>query len=393
MHHKGEEKMHQTSEEKEEINLLSKSAAEFCRKEIADHYATWEKQGNIPRDIWNKLGNQGFLLPEVPEEYGGLGTTFLYSTTIIETFSRLGYNSIAANLSVHDTIIAQYLLNYGTEKQKKHYLPKMATGELIGAIAMTEPAAGSDLQGIKTIAKYDRKQAAYQLNGSKTFITNGQHCDFVVVVAKTNLDVKPSRGITLFIVDVPVAGFERGTNLDKIGLHSCDTSELYFEDVLVTEAAILGEKDQGFKILMSELPRERLIVANNAVASMEGIIEQTVQYVKERELFGTTLASFQNTQFVLAEVATKARVQRSFANECTNLLVKGELDTVTASMAKLSCTEVQGEVIDHCLQLFGGYGYMTEYPIARAYADARVQRIYGGSSEVMKLIIGKNLLL
>ncbi|MGJ9457770.1 acyl-CoA dehydrogenase family protein [Oceanobacillus sp. CF4.6] len=379
------------SSDSEEIQLLRKSVQEFCRKEVAGNYAAWEKQGNIPRELWGRLGEQGFLLPEVPEEYGGLGTTFLYSTTIIEEFSRQGFNSFAANLSVHDTIIAQYLLNYGTHSQKKYYLPKMATGELVGAIAMTEPAAGSDLQGIKTTAIYDSEKSAYLLNGSKTFITNGQHCDFVVVVAKTDLDVKPSRGTTLFIVDVPVNGFERGSNLEKIGLHSCDTSELFFEDVQVKETAILGEKNQGFKILMSELPRERLIVANSAVASMEGVLQETVHYVKDRELFGTTLDTFQNTRFVLAEMKTKVRVQRSFANECTDLLIHGKLDTVTASMAKLSCTEVQGEVIDQCLQFFGGYGYMTEYPVARAYADARVQRIYGGTSEVMKLIISKDM--
>ncbi|WP_249870378.1 acyl-CoA dehydrogenase family protein [Oceanobacillus saliphilus] len=380
-----------TTRDSEDIALLRNSVQEFCRKEVADHYTAWEKQGNIPREMWNKLGEQGFLLPEVPEQYGGLGTNFLFSTTIIEEFSRLGFNSIAANLSVHDTIIAQYLLNYGTQKQKTYYLPKMVTGELVGAIAMTEPAAGSDLQGIKTIAIYNEATSSYVLNGSKTFITNGQHCDFAIVVAKTDLDVKPSRGTTLFLVDVPVDGFQRGTNLEKIGLHSCDTSELFFDDVHVNKDAILGEKNQGFKILMSELPRERLIVANSAVASMEGVLEKTVQYAKERELFGTTLDTFQNTRFVLAEVKTKTTVQRSFANECTALLIADKLDSVTASMAKLSCTEVQGDVIDKCLQLFGGYGYMTEYPVARAYADARVQRIYGGTSEVMKLIISKDM--
>jgi acyl-CoA dehydrogenase len=377
--------------ESDEIALLRKSVQEFCKAEVADHYMTWETQGNIPRELWNKLGAQGFLLPEVPEAYGGLGASFHYTTTIAEEFSRLGFYSIAANLAVHDTILSQYLINYGTENQKKHYLPKMASGELVGAIAMTEPGAGSDLQGIKATAIYDEKAKVYKLNGAKTFITNGQHCDFALVVAKTDVNVKPSRGTTLFIVDVPAAGFARGSNLEKIGLHSCDTSELFFDDVLADEGTILGEKNKGFQILMSELPRERLIVANSAVASMEGVLDHTVQYAKERELFGATLDTFQNTRFVLADMKTKARVQRSFANECTELLAGGKLDTATASMAKLSCTEVQGEVIDACLQLFGGYGYMTEYPVARAFADARVQRIYGGTSEVMKLIISKEM--
>jgi len=376
----------------DEVELLKTSIQQFAKKEIADHYQDWEKQGNIPKEMWKKLGEQGLLLSEIPEKYGGLGTSFIYSATIIETFSKLHYNSIAANLSVHDIIIAQYIYNYGTEQQKSHYLPKMASGELVGAIAMTEPGAGSDLQGIKSTALYEAEKDAYKLNGSKTFITNGQHCDFVVVVAKTNLDVKPSRGTTLFIVDVPAKGFERGSNLEKIGLHSCDTSELFFDDVVLSEDAILGEKNKGFKILMSELPRERLIIALSSVAAMEGILEMTVAYTKERALFGTTLDTFQNTRYILAELQTKTRIHRSFVNECMELMMEGKLDTATASMAKLSCTEAQGEVVDKCLQLFGGYGYMTEYPISRAYADARVQRIYGGTSEVMKEIISKDML-
>lgn len=375
----------------DEVQLLKKSLQQFCEKEIADQYDKWEKQGNIPREMWRKLGEQGLLLTEIPEAYGGLGTSFMYAAVIIEAFSKRHYNSIAANLSVHDIIIAQYIYNYGTESQKSFYLPKMASGELVGAIAMTEPGAGSDLQGIKSTAIYDTEKGAYKLNGSKTFITNGQHCDFVVVVAKTDLDVKPSRGTTLFIVEVPVAGFERGNNLDKIGLHSCDTSELFFDDILVNEDAILGEKNKGFNILMSELPRERLVIALSSVAAMEGVLGMTVQYTKERELFGTTLDTFQNTKYILAELQTKVRVHRSFVNECIDLMMEGKLDTATASMAKLSCTEAQGEVVDKCLQLFGGYGYMTEYPIARAYADARVQRIYGGTSEIMKEIISKNI--
>lgn len=375
-----------------EIQMLRKSIQEFAKKEIVDHYDQWEKQGNIPREMWNKLGEQGFLLTEIPEQYGGLDTTFLYSAVIIEELYKMGFNSIAANLSVHDIIIAQYIYNYGTESQKAYYLPKMATGELIGAVAMTEPGAGSDLQGIKSTAIYDTKKSMYKLSGAKTFITNGQHCDFVLYVAKTDLEAKPSRGTTIFIVEVPIEGFERGSNLEKIGLHSCDTSELFFDEVFVSENAILGEKNNGFKILMSELPRERLTIAISAVASMEGALNLTVQYSKERELFGTTLDTFQNTRFVLADLHTKTRVHRSFVNECIELMMDDQLDATTASMAKLSCSETLGEVVDKCLQLFGGYGYMMEYPIARAFTDARVLRIYGGTSEIMKQIISKDLL-
>lgn len=378
--------------DQEEIELLRKSIHEFAKKEVENHYETWEKVGNIPREFWNKLGEQGFLLTEIPETYGGLGVPFHYSAVVIEEFSRLGFNAITANLAVHDIIVAHYILNYGTESQKTHYLPKMATGELVGAIAMTEPGTGSDLQGIKTTAVYDQKRKSYKISGQKTFITNGQHCDFVIVVARTDLSVKPSRGMTLFIVDVPTEGFERGNNLEKIGLHACDTSELYFDDVWVSEETILGEKNKGLHILMSELPRERIILAISAVAAMEGVLDLTVQYTKERQLFGQTLDQFQHTRFQLADLLTKTRVHRSFVNECIQLMTEEKLDTVTASMAKLSCTEAQGEVMDKCLQLFGGYGYMTEYPVSRAFVDARIQRIYGGTSEVMKHIISKELL-
>ena len=376
----------------DELGLLRKSIHEFSKKEVEPYYEQWEKAGNFPRDFWNKLGEQGFLLTEIPETYGGLGVPFHYSMTIIEEFSRLGYNAVAANLAVHDVIVSQYLLNYGTEEQKNYYLPKMATGELVGAIAMTEPGAGSDLQGIQSKAMYDEVRGAYQINGQKTFITNGQHCDFAVVAVRTDLSVKPSRGMSLFIVDSDAEGFERGPNLEKIGLHAADTSELYFDDVWVDESSLLGELNKGLHILMSELPRKRLILACSAVAAMEGILDETIAYVKERQMFGQSLSDFQHTRFQLADLMTKTRIHRSFVNECVDQMAEGELDTVTASMAKLSCTEAQGEVMDACLQLFGGYGYMAEYPVARAFIDARVQRIYGGTSEVMKHIISKDLL-
>ncbi len=374
-----------------EILMLRSSVREFAKAEIEPYYSQWEKDGIIPKEIWKKLGNNGFLLIDIPEKYGGLGAPYLFSAVIVEELSKMNFNSLAANLAVHDQIVAHYIHNYGTEEQKSYYLPKMAKGELIGAIAMTEPHAGSDLQGIKTHAKYDDEKKKYILNGQKTFITNGQQCDFLIVAARTDFQQKPSKGISLFLVDTKLEGFNRGKNLEKIGLHACDTSELFFEDIVLSESAILGEKNRGFEYLMNELPRERLILAVSAVGSMEGILERTIQYVKERELFGKTLDQFQNTKFVLAELKTLKRIHRSFVNECIELMMEDKLDTVTASMAKLSCTEAQGKVIDQCLQLHGGYGYMVEYPVSRAYIDARVQRIYGGTSEVMKLIISKNL--
>ncbi|TQR18521.1 acyl-CoA dehydrogenase family protein [Psychrobacillus soli] len=377
--------------EEQEIELLRKSIREFARKRISEYYDDWEREKSIPRVFWKKLGEQGFLLTEISEPYGGLGAPFTYSIAMIEEFAKLGYSAVTTNLSVHDTITSQYIYHFGTEAQKSYYLKGMATGELVAAVAMTEPGAGSDLQGIQTTAVYDKAKKAYKLNGQKTFISNGQECDFVIVVAKTDQTVKPSRGISLFFVDIPSEGFTRGKNLDKIGLQACDTSEMYLEDVWVGEDKILGGLNEGFKILMSELPRERLTIAVGAVASMEGVLDQTIQYVKEREVFGKTLAEYQNTRFVLADLQTKVAVNRSFINDCIKRMVEGTLDTVTASMAKLSATEAQGEVVDKCLQLFGGYGYMKEYPIARAFTDARVQRIYGGTSEIMKEIISKKI--
>jgi len=314
----------------DEIVLLRKSVREFAKKEIEDHFQQWEKDGMIPREIWNKLGEQGFLLTDIPEEYGGLGAPYVYSAVIIEEFSRMNYNSLAANLAVHDQIVAHYIKKYGTEDQKKYYLPKMATGEFVGAIAMTEPGAGSDLQGIKTNAIYDEVSGKYKLNGQKTFITNGQQCDFLIVAARTDFNEKPSKGMSLFLVDVPTEGFSRGKNLEKIGLHSCDTSELFFEDVVLDEEKILGEKNRGFEYLMEELPRERLILAVSAVGAIEGVLETTIQYVKERGLFDKRLDQFQHTRFVLAELKTKIRIHRSFVNECIELMMEDKLDTVTA---------------------------------------------------------------
>lgn len=375
----------------DELELFRKSIQAFAKKYVEKDYLKWEKAGNFPREIWQKLGEEGFLSVDIPQEYGGLGASFAFSSLVIEEFSRLGYASLSTNISVHSNIIAHYLLGSGTEAQKAYYLPKMASGELVGAIAMTEPDAGSDLQGIKTMSKPTADGESYTLNGSKTFISNGQHCDFVIIVARTHLEAPASRGTTLFIVDLPTEGFERGKNVDKIGLLSCDTSEMFLEDVVVKKSAILGELDRGFVTLMKELPRERLTIAIGAVGAMEGMLEKTIEYVKERKAFGQSISDFQNTRFKIAEMVTEANVNRAFVQHCLYLLEKGQLDTETASMAKLSCTEAQGKIADGCLQLFGGYGYMREYPISRAYVDARIQRIYGGTSEIMKEIIGRGI--
>ena len=378
-------------QQENELSIFHKSIQSFAKKEIEPNYMEWEKNKMIPRKFWKRLGDAGLLCTDIPGKYGGLGVPFIYSATIIEEFCRLGYATVGVNLSVHSNIVAHYILNSGTNEQKSNYLPKMASGELIGAIAMTEPSAGSDLQGIKTVAHFDEKKSTYSINGSKTFVSNGQLCDFVVVVARTDMSVSASRGTSLFIVDIPTEGLSRGKNLEKIGLQACDTSEMFLEDVIIPSSSILGEVNKGFITLMKELPRERLIAAIGAQAAMEGALDLTVTYVNERSAFGQPISDFQNTRFRIAEMVTEARVNRAFVNECLALFAAGELDTETASMAKLSCSEAQGKVIDGCLQLFGGYGFMTEYPIARAFVDARIQRIYGGTSEIMKEIISRGI--
>lgn len=384
--------MNYTMAIEEESKLFKKSIEAFAKREVENQYMQWEESGSIPRGLWRKLGEAGFLCVDVPEQYGGLGVPLDYAAIVVEEFSRLGYSSIATNLSVHSNIAAHYILNAGTEEQKAYYLPKMVTGELVGAIAMTEPGAGSDLQGVKTKAEKDEATNRYTINGSKTFITNGQSFDFVIVAAKTNLAVPASKGVSLFIVDADCEGLRKGKRLKKIGLHSADTSEIFFEDVKVPAEQLLGELDRGFITLMKELPRERTIIAVAAMGAIEGALELTVKYIQERAAFGQALSKLQVIRHKVAEMTTEARVNRAFVNECLALLAKNKLSAADASMAKLSATEAQGRVVDGCLQLFGGYGYMEEYPISRAYTDARVQRIYGGTSEIMKEIIAKDIL-
>tara|TARA_R110001599_G_scaffold183562_1_gene376867 strand:- start:29049 stop:30182 length:1134 start_codon:yes stop_codon:yes gene_type:complete len=374
----------------EELELFRENVKRFVENEMAPNYEHWEQQGIFPRELWNRLGKQGLLCVDIPEAYGGFGADFDFSMIVLEEFSRANYSAVGGPMAVHSDIVAHYLLNQGSEAQKQKYLPSMVSGECVGAVAMTEPGAGSDLQSLRTSARRDGDD--YIINGSKTFITNGQHCDMVIVVARSNLDAPGARGTTLFLVDATTPGFTRGRNLEKIGLHASDTSELFFEDVRVPASAILGKLDQGFAVLMGELQRERLSLAVGAVAAAEGVLAECVAYVKERQAFGKPVAALQNTKFKLAEVATDIRVHRAFVEECKQLITASALDVATASMAKVSCTEMQGRVADTCLQLYGGYGYMREYGVSRAFVDARVQRIYGGTSEIMKELISRSVL-
>jgi acyl-CoA dehydrogenase len=376
--------------ESSDVELFRDNVRRFLAEHIAPDYQQWENAGITPRDLWNKLGEAGFLCVDVPEEHGGSGAPFIFSMALLEEFGRAGFPSVSGGMAVHSDVVAHYLVNCGSDQQRQHYLPKMATGELVGAIAMTEPGAGSDLQSIITSAQEDGDD--YIINGSKTFITNGQHCDFVVVAARTNKAVAGAKGTSLFIVDCSNPGFQRGRNLEKIGLHAADTSELFFTEMRVPKSAMLGQPDRGFVVLMSELQRERLSLGFIAVSAAEGTLALTIDYVKERKAFGKPLGDLQNTRFRLAEMQMDVRLHRAFVNECLASYEKGELDVGSVSMVKLGCTEMQGRVADGCLQMFGGYGYMAEYPVSRAYTDARAQRIYGGTSEIMKELISREIL-
>jgi alkylation response protein AidB-like acyl-CoA dehydrogenase len=362
------------------------SVRKFLAKEVEPHHSRWEDQGYVDREIWLKAGENGLLCTSMPEEYGGAGADRLYSVVLMEETSRA--NATGLGFGLHSEIVAPYLLSYGSDAQKQHYLPRMARGECISAIAMSEPAAGSDLQGIKTSATRDGDH--YVLNGSKIFITNGWHADVVIVVAKTNPNAG-AKGTSLFLVDAGTPGFEKGKRLKKIGMKAQDTAELFFDNVRVPASALLGKENQGFIYLMQELPWERMQIALMAVASAQAAIDWTITYVKDRKVFGTTVASFQNTRFKLAELQTEVQIAQVFVDRCMELLEKKQLDTATASMAKYWTTDLQCKVIDECLQLHGGYGYMWEYPIAQAYADARVQRIYGGTNEIMKELITRSM--
>jgi len=367
--------------------MFRDSLRKFIEAEAMPHHEQWEKDGMVSDEIWLKAGDQGFLCPMIPEEYGGVGTDFLYNCIVNEEIGRSGCTGLGWTL--HNDITVPYIVRYGSEEQKQKYLPRCITGELITAIAMTEPGAGSDLQGTNTTAVLDGDH--YILNGSKTFITNGQKAGLVIVVAKTDTSAG-SKGISLFLVEADLPGFSKGKNLTKLGLKAQDTSELFFQDVKVPRENLLGEEGRGFIYLMQDLPQERLSIAVGAVANAKAILEATIAYTKERKAFGTTVASFQNTQFKLAELSAEIDCAEVYTDRCTELLLEDKLDTVTASKAKLLTTDLQCKVADECLQLFGGWGYMWEYPVCRAFADSRIQRIYGGTNEIMKLIISRELM-
>jgi len=372
----------------EELDLFRDNVIRFLTDEVEPHYAQWERDGIFPKELYLKMGESGLLCVDLPEEYGGAGAPFEFSMVVLEETARLGYLALASNLSVHSDIVAPYIYHLGTEQQKQQFLPKMASGHCIGAIGMTEPGAGSDLQGIKTSALPDGDD--YLINGSKTFITNGQHAGVVVLATKT--DPKAGgKGTTLFTIDTSLPGFKRGRNLEKIGLHSADTSELFFDNLRVPASAVLGKVGGGFGHLIDELPRERLALAVTAVWHAIGALEKTIEYVTQRKAFGAPVASFQNTRFELAKMKTDIEVHRAFVEKCNTLYAAGKLDVPTAAMVKLATTELEGRVTDGCLQLFGGYGYMAEYPISRYWADARIQRIYGGTSEIMKEVVARSL--
>ena len=362
------------------------SVRRFMRDEVAPHDERWQKQGYADREVWRKAGANGFLCPTMPPEYGGAGADRLYSMALIEEQARA--NNSTLGFGLHSEIVAPYLLAYGTEALKKKYLPKMAAGEMIGAIAMSEPGAGSDLQAVKTTAV--KKQNGYVVNGSKTFITNGWNCDLVIVVAKTD-PAKGAKGTSLVVVDTSMKGFTKGRRLEKIGLKGQDTAELFFDNVEVPAENLLGRENNGFIYLMQELPWERMQIAIGAVAKSEAALEWTRTYVSERKAFGKPVAGFQNTRFKLAELVTEVQIARVFVDRCMELLLSKTLTPEIAAMAKYWVTDLECKVMDECLQLHGGYGYMWEFPIARAYVDARVQRIYGGTNEIMKEVISRSL--
>jgi alkylation response protein AidB-like acyl-CoA dehydrogenase len=370
-----------------EHDAFRESVRAFCEKEIVPHHKEWEAAGIVPRELWLEAGRQGFLGFMVPEEYGGGGQRdFRFNTVLIEEMTRCGASG--PGFAVHTDINSAYLLDLATDEQKARWLPGFVSGELITAIAMTEPGAGSDLQGITTTATRDGDH--YVLNGAKTFITNGILSDLVIVVAKTTPD-QGYQGISLLVVERGMAGFERGRNLDKIGLKAQDTAEMFFDDVRLPVSNLLGEEGQGFVYLMERLPQERLAIAVVAAAACEKVLELTTEYVKSRTAFGRPVGSFQNSRFAMAEMATETQIARVYVDRCIEELAAGTLTVADAAMAKWWTTELQKRVVDQCLQLHGGYGYMSEYPISKAYLDTRIQTIYGGTTEVMKEIIGRTM--
>jgi alkylation response protein AidB-like acyl-CoA dehydrogenase len=370
----------------EEHEAFRDMVRKFIENEIAPHHAAWERDGIVSRDLWLKAGAAGILCCTIPEEYGGAGADYLFDVVVFEEMARSGYTG--PGFMVHCDLVATYVKSFGTEAQKKRWLPQMVRGEAIGALGMTEPHAGSDLKAIRT--KAVRHGDDFLISGQKVFISNGQLCDVIVLATKTD-SAAGAKGVTLFLVDTSLPGFKRGKNLEKLGMKGQDTSELFFDNVRVPASAMLGEEGKGFELMMTKLAQERLAQAIRSATVAETVVEWTVDYTANRKAFGRTIGDMQNTQFKLAELKTEAVVGRQFVDKCIAVFMKGELDAVDAAMAKMWLSNTHCKVVDECLQLFGGWGYMWEYPIARAYADARIVKIAGGSIEVMKHIIGRQM--
>lgn len=371
---------------REEHHIFRESVRKFVEKEIVPYHAQWEKDGIVPRELWLKAGAQGLLCCTVPEEYGGLGLDYLFDVVVFEELWRVGASG--PGFLIHTDLVATYISSFGTEAQKKKFLPKMVSGEWIGSLGMTEPHAGSDLKAIRT--KAIRNGNEFLINGQKVFISNGQLCDVLVLATKTDGDAGV-KGVTLFIVEGDRPGFRRGKNLEKLGMHAQDTSELFFDNVRLPPENMLGEEGQGFTLMMTKLSQERLAQAIRSATVTETVIDWTVDYTMSRQAFGKSIFEQQNTQFKLAELKAQATAMRVFTDKCIELFMAGKLDPVDAAMAKMMTTELHCRAADECLQLFGGWGYMWEMPIARAYADARITKIAGGSIEIMKLIIARQI--
>ena len=371
----------------EEHEAFRDTVRRFIDKEIAPYHAQWEEAGIVPRELWLKAGAAGMLCCTVPEEYGGLGLDYLFDVIVFEEMARSGFTG--PGFLIHCDLVATYIKSFGTEEQKRHWLPRMVSGEAIGSLGMTEPHAGSDLKAIRTRAVRDGDD--FVINGQKVFISNGQMCDVLVLATKTDA-AAGAKGVTLFLVDTSLPGFRRGKNLSKLGMKGQDTSELFFDDLRIPASAMLGPEGKGFELMMTKLAQERLAQAIRSATVCETVVDYTQAYTAERKAFGKTIGDMQATQFKLAELKTEAVVGRTFTDRCIALFMEDKLDAVDAAMAKMWLSNLHCRIVDECLQLFGGWGYMWEYPIARAYADARIVKIAGGSIEVMKHIIGRKML-